>query len=80
MQEVNDAINKRGTSQYDRYRAAKRKDSAALKEGKTTNFAEQEYEKLLKEAEARIPGGRGPAAPKAAPAGRPSPPPGFIEE
>jgi hypothetical protein len=80
MQEVNDAINKRGTPQYDRYRAAKRKDSAALKEGKTTNFAEQEYEKLLKEAEARIPGGRGPAAPSAAPAGRPSPPPGFIEE
>jgi hypothetical protein len=59
MQEVNDAINKRGTPQYDRYRAAKRKDSAALKEGKTTNFAEQEYEKLLKEAEARFPGGRG---------------------
>jgi hypothetical protein len=80
MQEVNDAINKRGTSQYDRYRAAKRKDSAALKEGKTTNFAEQEYEKLLKEAEARFPGGRGAATRSAAPAGRPSPPPGFIEE
>jgi hypothetical protein len=80
MQEVNDAINKRGTPQYDRYRAAKRKDSAALKEGKTTNFAEQEYEKLLKEAEARFPGGRGAATRSAAPAGRPSPPPGFIEE
>ena len=80
MQEVNDAISKRGTPQYDRYRAAKRKDSAALKEGKTTNFAEQEYEKLLKEAEARFPGGRGAATRSAAPAGRPSPPPGFIEE
>jgi hypothetical protein len=80
MQEVNDAINKRGTPQYDRYRAAKRKDSAALKEGKTTNFAEQEYEKLLKEAEARFSGGRGAATRSATPAGRPSPPPGFIEE
>jgi hypothetical protein len=80
MQEVNDAINKRGTPQYDRYRAAKRKDSAALKEGKTTNFAEQEYEKLLKEAEARFPGGRGAATRSATPAGRPSPPPGFREE
>jgi hypothetical protein len=80
MQEVNDAINKRGTPQYDRYRAAKRKDRAALKEGKTTNFAEQEYEKLLKEAEARFPGGRGAATRSATPAGRPSPPPGFREE
>jgi hypothetical protein len=78
MQEVNDAINKRGTPQYDRYLAAKRKDKAALKEGKTTNFAEQEYEKLLKEAEARFSGGRGAATRSAAPAGRPSPSPNFV--
>jgi hypothetical protein len=78
MQEVNDAINKRGTPQYDRYLAAKRKDKAAFKEGKTTNFAEQEYEKLLKEAEARFSGGRGAATRSAAPAGRPSPSPNFV--
>jgi hypothetical protein len=78
MQEVNDAINKRGTPQYDRYLAAKRKDKAALKEGKTTNFAEQEYEKLLKEAEARFSGGRGAATRSAAPAGRPPPPDNFV--
>jgi hypothetical protein len=75
MQEVNDAINKRGTPQYDRYLAAKRKDKAALKEGKTTNFAEQEYKKLLEEAEARFPGGRGAATRSAAPAGTTPPPP-----
>ncbi len=78
MQEVNDALNTRNTPQERRIRAARKKDQEAKKKGDVTNFENDEYQTLLDEAEARLRGGSRSAAPKAAPAGRPPPPPGFI--
>ena len=82
IQEVNDAIAKRGTPQYERYREAKKKDKEAAKRGETTNFAELEYQRLIEETRAMIPGAtRSIAAPAAPVTGKAPPlPPGFVAQ
>jgi hypothetical protein len=71
MQEVNDALKSFNSPQTIRIRAARKKDQDAKKKGEVTNFAEEEYKKLIEEADAQLRGGSGVAAPRAAPAGRP---------